>query len=86
MPISIHIASTCLGEREGLAKLDPHREGLSNAQGRKRARARERLPEVDVAKADGCHSPESLESAYQHADEATMLQVDLEAGELRETR
>ena len=41
---------------------------------------------VLVAKAGGWNSLESLKTAYQQEDEATMLQVVLEAGELREVR
>jgi len=41
---------------------------------------------VDVAKAGGWNGLESLKTAYQQADEATMLKVVLEAGELREVR
>jgi hypothetical protein len=38
---------------------------------------------MDVAIAGGWNSLASLKTAYQQADEATMLQVVLEAGELR---
>jgi len=41
---------------------------------------------VDVAKAGGWNSLESLKTAYQQADQETMFQVVLETGELREVR
>ena len=41
---------------------------------------------VDVAVAGGWSDTTSLERAYQHADQDTMLSVVLEAAELREVR
>jgi hypothetical protein len=47
---------------------------------------RKHLPNEDVAAAGGWKETTSLKRAYQQADEATMLRVVLEAGELREAR
>ncbi len=47
---------------------------------------RKHLHDVDVAAAGGWKDTESLKTAYQQADEATMLEVVLGAGELREAR
>ena len=44
------------------------------------------LPDTDVAAAGGWKNTVSLKAAYQQADEATMLKVVPEAGELREAR
>ena len=71
---------------ERLAKLEPHEGSLWHAYRRKWASERKHLPDVDVAKAGGWNSLESLKTAYQQADEGTMLQVVLEAGKLREVR
>ena len=56
---------------------------LRHVYRRKWASEREHLPDMDVAIAGGWNSLASLKTAYQQADEATMLQVVLEAGELR---
>lgn len=84
--ITIHLASKWLGEGERLAMLEPHQGSLWHAYRRKWASERKHLPDVDVAKAGGWNSLESLRTAYQQADEATMLRVVMEAGELREPR
>lgn len=59
---------------------------LWHAYRRKWATERKHLPEVDVAKAGGWASLESLKTAYQQADQGIMLLVVLEAGELREVQ
>ena len=46
----------------------------------------EDVPDVDVAAAGGCKDTESLKTAYQQTDEATILHVVLEASELREAK
>jgi hypothetical protein len=51
-----------------------------------RASGRKHLPEVEVAKAGGWNSLGSLRTAYQQADEITMLRVVMGAGEPREVR
>ncbi len=48
------------------------------------ATERKHLPDVDVAAAGGWKDTESLRKCYQQTDEATMLEVVLSAGELRE--
>jgi len=47
---------------------------------------RKHLPDVDVAAAGGWAELTSLKTAYQQADDATMLRVVLGGGELRERR
>ena len=84
--ITIHLASKWLRKGETLAELEPHQGSRWDAFGRKWASESKHLPDVDVAKAGGWNSLESLKTAYQQADEGTMLQVVLEAGKLREVR
>jgi hypothetical protein len=54
--------------------------------GGKWATERKHWPDVDVAAAGGWAELSSLKKAYQQADEATMLKVVLDAGELRKRR
>jgi hypothetical protein len=73
-------------QAEELAKLEPQKGSLWHAYWRKWATERKHLPDVDVAAAGGCKETWSLKRAYQEADQATMLRVVLETGELREVR
>ncbi len=50
------------------------------------ATERKHLPDVDVAAAGGWTETSSLKRCYQQADEATMLEVVLSGGQLRESR
>jgi hypothetical protein len=84
--LTIHLASRWLREAEELAELDPQEETLWHAFRRKWATERKHIPDVDVAKAGGWQTLECLKTAYQQADQGTMLQVVLEAGELREAK
>lgn len=47
---------------------------------------RKHLPAVDVATAGGWAGPETLQRAYQHADQETMYEVVTSGGELREAK
>ena len=75
-----------LREGEKLAGLQTQKGTLRHAYRRKWVTERKHLPDVDVAAAGGWKDTESLKTAYQQADQATMLKVVLEAGELREAR
>jgi hypothetical protein len=85
-PISRHLADAWLRKAEQLAEVEPQKGSLWHAYRRKWATERKHLPAADVAAAGGWGSVETLQRAYQHADEATMLRVVLEAGELREVQ
>ena len=64
--------------------MQPLKGGQWHAYRRKWATERKHMPDVDVAAAGGWAELTSLKKAYQQADEATMLKVVLEGGELRE--
>ena len=65
----------------------PKQKGsLWHAYRRKWATERKHLPDVDVAAAGGWTETSSLKRCYQQADEATMLEVVLGGGQLRESR
>jgi integrase len=85
-PISRHLADAWLRKAEQLAEVEPQKGSLWHAYRRKWATERKHLPAADVAAAGGWGSVETLQRAYQHADEATMLRVVLEAGELGEVQ
>ncbi len=59
---------------------------LWHAYRRKWATERKHLPDVDVAAAGGWPETGSPKRCYQQADEATMLEVVLGGGQLREGR
>lgn len=85
-PISRHLARTWLRKAERVADLEPQQGSLWHAFRRKWATERKHLPDVDVAAAGGWKELHSLKTAYQQADQETMLRVILDAGELREVR
>jgi integrase len=85
-PISRYLASDWLREAEEKAKVPKQAGGLWHPYRRKWATERKHLPDVDVAAAGGWAELTSLKKAYQQADDATMLRVVLEAGQLREKR
>ena len=85
-PISRLLADAWLRKAERLAGLEPQQGSLWHAYRRKWATERKHLPDVDVAAAGGWKGTESLKTAYQQADDATILRVVLGAGELREAR
>ncbi len=86
LPLTTYLASKWLIEGEKLAGLDTQKGSLWHAYRRKWVTERKHLPDVDVAAAGGWKDTQSLKTAYQQADTATMLRVVLEAGELREVR
>jgi hypothetical protein len=69
-----------------MAGLESQQGSLWHAYRRKWATERKHLPDTDVAAAGGWKNTVSLKTAYQQADQETMLQVVLGAGELREVR
>jgi hypothetical protein len=84
--ISRHLADSWLREAEALAELEPQTGSLWHAYRRKWGTERKHLPDVDVAAAGGWKSLDALKKCYQHADPATMLEVVMGAGELREVK
>jgi integrase len=85
-PIRYELASAWLIEAERLAGVKKHEGSLWHAYRRKWATERKRMPDVDVAAAGGWKETSSLKGCYQQADEATMLEVVLGGGELRERK
>lgn len=83
-PMDRHLAHSWLTRAEDLAELEPQTGSAWHAYRRKWATERKHLPDVDVMEAGGWKSLAALKSAYQQPDEATMLEVVLGAGELRE--
>jgi integrase len=83
-PIRRELASEWLKRAEVIAKVPPLAGGQWHPYRRKWATERKHMPDVDVAAAGGWAELSSLKKAYQHADDATMLKVVLEGGELRE--
>jgi len=71
-PVSRHLADKWLRRAERLAGLEPQRGSLWHAYRRN----------TDVAAAGGWAGPETMQRAYQHADQATMLAVVLDRREL----
>ncbi|MCH7475136.1 MAG: hypothetical protein IIA27_10720 [Gemmatimonadetes bacterium] len=80
------LASSWLRRAEVLAKLPKQPGLLWHAYRRKWATERKHLPDADVAAAGGWKELESLRQCYQQADEATMLEVVLSGGKLRESK
>ena len=85
-PIRYELASDWLLRAEKLAGLEKQKGGLWHPYRRMWATERKHLPDVDVAAAGGWSDPNTLRLIYQQPDEATMLRVVLEAGELREQK
>ncbi len=85
-PITRHLADLWLRKAEKLAGLEPQRGSLWHAYRRKWATERKHLPDVDVAAAGGWANTVSLKTAYQQADDETILAVVLGGGELRERK
>ena len=83
-PIRYELASEWLMEAEKLAGVPKLQGGLWHPLRRLWATERKHLPDVDVAAAGGWADPNTLRLVYQQPDEATMLRVVLEAGQLRE--
>lgn len=85
-PVRYERASEWLLRAEKLAGVPKQKGSLWHAYRRKWATERKHLPDVDVAAAGGWTETSSLKRCYQQADEATMLEVVLGGGELRESR
>lgn len=85
-PVRYEEASAWLREAERLAGLEPQEGTLWHAYRRLWATARKDLPDVDVARAGGWASVETLKLAYQQSDPATMLSVVNHPAELREVK
>lgn len=85
-PISRHLAAAWLERAERFAGVAKQLGGLWHPYRRKWATERKHLPDVDVAAAGGWAELTSLKTAYQQADDATMLRVVLGGGEVRERR
>ena len=81
-----HLADKRLRKAERLAGLESQRGSLWHAYRRKWAAERKHHPDVDVAAAGGWKIVQTLKTAYQQADEETMLRVVLNAQELRDLR
>lgn len=84
--MSRRLAHDWLSEAEKAAGLERQKGSLWHAYRRKWATERKHLPDVDVAMAGGWKSTDALRQSYQLADDVTMLQVVLGAGELREAK
>jgi integrase len=85
-PMTRHLADKWLRKAERLAGLKPQERSLWHAYRRKWATERKGMPDADVAAAGGWKNTMSLKTAYQQADDETILRVVLEAGELRDVR
>lgn len=84
-PVNRHLADRWLRAAEDEAELEPHQGSLWHAYRRRWATVRKHLPAVDVAEAGGWAGPDTLQEAYQQADEDTMYEVVSSGGELHET-
>jgi hypothetical protein len=85
-PVSKDLASTWLRKAEEIAELPKHEGSLWHAYRRKWATERKHLPDADVAAAGGWKDLESLKTAYQQADEATMLEVVTRSRRIRDAK
>ena len=85
-PVSRYLAKDWLLRAEDAAKLDHLPQGGWHAYRRAWATMRKHLPDVDVAPAGGWKSVDTLKLAYQHSDEATLLDVVMGGKELREAK
>jgi integrase len=85
IPLSRSVADKWLREGERMVGVAPLPRKLWHAYRAKWATERKHLPDEDVAAAGGWKNTATLK-IYQQADEATMLQVVLSGGELREAR
>ena len=84
-PISRHLADAWLREAENSPSWTLRKE-VSGTLSTQMGHREEASPDVDVAAAGGWKDTVSLKTAYQQADDETMLRVVLEAGELREAK
>lgn len=79
-------ASAWLREAETLARLGPQKGTLWHAYRRLWATAHKDLPNVDVARAGGWSSVETMLASYQHATDEGVLRVVQHEAEVREVR
>jgi hypothetical protein len=77
-------ARALLERAEKEANVPPLQGSDFHAYRRKWAAERKHLPEADVAAAGGWRDRRSLQTAYQHADERTMLAVVMSPTKLRD--
>ncbi len=84
LPVSYERGRTWLHKAERLAGLRRQQGSLWQAYRRGWATARKHLSTADVAQAGGWSNVATLQRCYQQPDDATMLEVVLGAGELRE--
>jgi integrase len=85
-PVRYEQVRQWLRRAERLAELQPLEGGVWHPYRRLWASARKGLPDIDVMQAGGWSSSQSLKAAYQHPDDATMLQVVTHQAELREVK
>lgn len=84
-PVNRHVADRWLRSAEKIAEVDAHDGSLWHAYRRHWATVRKHLPAVDVAEAGGWAGPDTLQEAYQQADQETMYEVVTGGGELRQS-
>ena len=83
-PLRYELAGDWLRKAEKPAGVPKQDGALWHAYRRKWATERKHLSEVDVAAAGGWADPNTLRLIYQQPDQASMLKVILEAGQLRD--
>ncbi len=83
-PVRYELASAWLKKAEQLAGVPKQEGGLWHPYRRKWATERKHLSPVDVAAAGGWSNTRTLTEIYQQPDQESMLEVVLEAGQLRE--
>lgn len=84
-PLPRHTANLWLARAEELIGLQPLKGGIWHPYRRMWATERKHLPLPDVAKAGGWRNERTMQLAYQHADDRTVLEAVLGRGALRET-
>lgn len=85
-PWSRHHARKLLERAEAAAKLTPLAGSDFHAYRRKWATERKHLPTMDVMAAGAWRDARSLQTAYQHSDEETLLAVVTEPRKLRDAK
>jgi len=85
-PVDRHLPDRWLREAEMLAELTPQEGGLWHPFRRKAATELKSAPDKDVMALLGWTDLRSLKTAYQQADQATMLTALQNRAELREAR
>ena len=85
-PVSRHLCDKWLRKAEQIAGIEPQDGSLWHAYRRRWATVRKNLPAQDVARAGGWAWVGVVQEIYTQADEATILEVVLSEGTLREAR